>query len=64
MRYSVLDCDPRRRFHLQFADGLWSVAPMVPQMVHLRDVVKLHPLVLGHLGTLLLACLDLIFALL
>jgi len=40
------------------------VAPMVPQMVHLLDVVKLHTFVLGHLGTLLLACLDLIFALL
>ena len=34
---------------------------MVPQMVHLQDVVKLHTFVLGHLGVLLLACLDLIF---
>jgi len=29
---------------------------MVPHMVHLQDVVKLHTLVLGHLGALLLAC--------
>jgi len=60
----VLYCDARRRFHVQFADGLWWVIPMVPQMVHLQDVVKLHTFVLGHLGALLLACLDLIFALL
>jgi len=40
------------------------VTPMVPQMVHLQDVVNLHTLVLGHLGALLQACLDLIFALL
>jgi len=40
------------------------VTPMVPQMVHLQDVVKLHTFVLGHLGVLLLQCLDLIFALL
>jgi len=33
----------------------------VPQMVHLQDVVKLHTVVSGHLGALLLACLDLIF---
>ena len=37
---------------------------MVPQMVHLQDVVKLHTFGLGHLGALLLACLDLIIALL
>jgi len=37
---------------------------MVPQMVHLQDVVKLHTFVLGHLWAFLLACLDLIFALL
>jgi len=37
---------------------------MVPQMVHLQDVVKLHTFVLGHLGAFLLTCLDLIFALL
>jgi len=38
---------------------------MVPHMVHLQDVVKLHTFVLGHLGELLLACfgLDLRFAL-
>jgi len=29
---------------------------MVPHMVHLQDVVKLHTFVLGHLGALLLAC--------
>jgi len=29
-------------------------------MVNLQDVVKLHIFVLGHLGALLLACLDLI----
>jgi len=38
---------------------------MVPHMVHLQDVVKLHRLVLGDLGALLLACFgfDLRFAL-
>jgi len=36
----------------------------VPQMVHLQDVIKLHTFVLGHVGALLLACLDLISALL
>jgi len=37
---------------------------MVPHMVHLQDVVKLHTFVLGHLGALLLACFgfDLRFA--
>jgi len=41
------------------------VTPMVPQMVHLQDVVKLHTFVLGHLGALFLACFgfDLRFAL-
>jgi len=29
---------------------------MVPHMVHLQDVVKLHTFVLGYLGALLLAC--------
>jgi len=37
---------------------------MVPHMVHLQDVVKVHTFVLGHIGALLLACFDLIFALL
>jgi len=39
---------------------------MVPQMVHLQDVVKLHTFVLGLLGALLLACFgfDVRFALL
>jgi len=39
---------------------------MVPHMVHLQDVVKLHTFVLGHLLALLLACFgfDLRFALL
>ena len=39
---------------------------MVPHMVHLEDVVKLHTLVLGDLGAILLACFgfDLRFALL
>ena len=39
---------------------------MVPHMVHLQYVVKLHTFVLGHLGALLLACFgfDLRFALL
>ena len=38
---------------------------MLPLMVHLQDVVKLHTSVLGHLGALLLACFgfDLRFAL-
>jgi len=38
---------------------------MVPQMVHLQDVVKLHTFVLGHLGALLSACFgfDVHFAL-
>jgi len=38
---------------------------MVPHMVDLQDVVKLHTFVLGHLGALLLACFgfDLGFAL-
>jgi len=36
------------------------MTPMVPKMVHLQDVVKLHTFVLSHLGALLLACLDLI----
>ena len=40
------------------------MTPMVPQMVHLKDVFKLHTFVLGHLGALLLACSDLLFALL
>jgi len=31
------------------------VTLMVPHMVHLQDVVKLHTFVLGHLGALLLA---------
>jgi len=60
----VLDCDARRRFHLRFADGWWSAIPMVPQIVHLQDVVKLHTFVLDHLGALLSACSDFIFALL
>jgi len=60
----LLDCDARRRLHWRFADGCWSVTPVVPHMVHLQDVVKLNAFVLGHLGALLLACLDLIFALL
>jgi len=38
------------------------VTTMVPQMVHLQDVVELHTFVMGHVGALLLACLDLIFA--
>jgi len=40
------------------------VTPMVPQMVHWQDVVKLHKFVLGHLGALLSACFgfDLRFA--
>ena len=59
-----MDRDARRRFLLRFADGCWSVTPMVPQMVHLQDVVKLHTIFLGHVGALLLACLDLISALL
>ena len=39
---------------------------MVPHMVHLQDVIKLHTFVLGDLGALLLACFgfDLRFALL
>jgi len=38
---------------------------MVPHMVHLQDVVKLHTFVLGHLGALLFSCsgFDLRFAL-
>jgi len=40
------------------------VTIMVPRMVHLQDVVKLHTFVLGDLGALLLACLDFVFALL
>ena len=38
---------------------------MVPHIVHLQDVVKLHTFVLGHLGALLLECFgfDLRFAL-
>jgi len=38
---------------------------MVPNMVHLQDVVKLHTFVLGALGAVLLACFgfDLRFAL-
>ena len=38
---------------------------MVPQMVYLQDVVKLHTFVLGHFGALLLAVFrfDLRFAL-
>jgi len=41
------------------------VTLMVPHMVHLQDVVKLHTFVLGDLGVLLLACFgfDLRFAL-
>jgi len=41
------------------------VTLMVPHMVHLQDVVKLHTFVLGDLGALLLACFgfDLRFAL-
>jgi len=41
------------------------VTLMVPHVVHLQDVVKLHTFVLGHLGALLLACFgfDLRFAL-
>jgi len=41
------------------------VTPMVLQMVHLQDVVKLHTFLLGHLGALRLACFgfDLRFAL-
>jgi len=60
-----LDCDARRRLHWRFAVGRWSVTLMVPHMVHLQDVVKLHTFVLGHLGALLLACFgfDLRFAL-
>ena len=37
---------------------------MVPDIVHLQDVVKLHTFVLGRLWALLMACLDLIVALL
>jgi len=61
----LLDCDARRRLHWRFADGWWSVTLMVPHMVHLQDVVKLHTFVLGHLGALLLACFgfDLRFSL-
>jgi len=61
----VLDCDARRRLHWRFAVGRCSVTLMVPRMVHLQDVVKLHTFVLGHLGALLLACFgfDLRFAL-
>jgi len=61
----VLDCDARRRLHWRFADAWWSVTLMVPHMVHLQDVFKLHTLVLGDLGALLLACFgfDLRFAL-
>jgi len=61
----VLDCDARRRLHWRFAVVRWSVTLMVPHMVHLQDVVKLHTFVLGHLGALLLACFgfDLRFAL-
>ena len=40
------------------------MTPMIPQMLHLQHEVKLRTFVLGHLGALLLACLDLIFALL
>jgi len=41
------------------------VTLMVPHIVHLQDVVKLHTFVLGDLGALLLACFgfDLRFAL-
>jgi len=41
------------------------VTLMVPHMVHLQDVVKLHTFVLGDLGALLSACFgfDLRFAL-
>jgi len=35
--------------------------PCGTHLVHLQDVVKLHAWVLGHLGALLLAYLDLIF---
>jgi len=61
----LLDCDVRRRLHWRFAVERWSVTLMVPHMVHLQDVVKLHTFVLGHLGALLLACsgFDLRFAL-
>jgi len=60
-----LDCDARRRLHWRFAVVRWSVTLMVPQMVHLQDVVKLHTFVLGDLGALLWACFgfDLRFAL-
>ena len=51
----LLDCDARHRRHWQCVDSWWSVTSMVPQMVHLKDVVKLHTFVLGHLGVLLLA---------
>jgi len=61
----LLGCDARRRFHVRFADGWWSVTLMVPQMVHLQDVLKLHTFVLGHLGALLFCMFgfDLRFAL-
>ena len=52
----LMDCDSRRRLHWRLAVGRWSVTLMVPHMVHLQDVVKLHTFVLGHLGALLLAC--------
>jgi len=41
------------------------VTLIVPHMVHLQDVVKLHTFVLGHLGALILVCVgfDLRFAL-
>jgi len=40
------------------------VTPTVPQTVHLKDVVTFPTFVSVHLGELILACLDLIFALL
>jgi len=55
METTLLNCDALRRVHWRLAVGRWSVSLMVPHMVHLQDVVKLHPFVLGHLGALLLA---------
>jgi len=40
------------------------VSPMVPQVVHKQEGVKFHTLFFGHIGALLSACYDLIFALL
>jgi len=60
----MLDCDARRRLHWRLAVGRWSVTLMVPHMVHLQDVVKLHTLCWVILGSYFCHVLDLIFALL